>query len=242
MKKQLSPLLVGRMLKKLAPKIGARVILEPNWKITGQILFKNGVKRYFRFSNLDLNTLGASEIAKDKDFAAYFMKSMGYPAISGKTFFTDELCEEMNSKNDVHAAYKYAQKLGFPVVVKPNGGSQGIGVSKVFTREEFYKAMRFVFIKDRVALVQKAMEGKDYRIVVLDNKVISAYQRIPLNVIGDGISNVRKLLDKKQALFIKNGRDTKINQKDFRIIQKLKRQGLSMNSVLEKNQQVFFTR
>jgi len=202
------------MLKKLAPRIGARVILEPTWKITGQILFKNGVKRYFRFSNLDLNTLGASETAKDKDFAAFFMKSMGYPTISGNTFFTKELCQEMNSKNDIDAAYKYAQKLKFPVIVKPNGGSQGVGVAKVFTKQEFYQAMRFAFTKDRVALVQKAMEGKDYRIVVLDNNVISAYQRTPLNVVGDGISPVKKLLDKKQSLFIKNGRDTKINQKD----------------------------
>src|SRR3989344_5182126 len=239
MKKQLSPLLVGRMLKKIAPRIGARVILEPTWKIVGQITFKNGRKRYFRFSNIDLNTLGSSEIAKDKDFANFFMKSMGYPTITGKTFFSDELCAQMNSRNNIHAAYKYAQKITFPVFVKPNSGSQGVGACKTFTKQEFYKAMRFIFTRDRLALVQKAVEGEDYRIVVLDNKVISAYQRIALNVIGDGKSTVGQLLNKKQSLFVKNGRDTKINQKDFRIIQKLKRQGLSMKSIIEKNRQIF---
>lgn len=227
------------MLQKLAPRIGAKVMLEPIWKIVGQIVFKNGRKRYFRFSNLDLNTLGSSEIAKDKDFANFFMKKMGYPIIIGKTFFSNELCNQMNSHNNIHAAYKYAQKLTFPVIVKPNSGSQGIGVCKIFTKQEFYNAMRYVFTRDRVVLVQKAMEGKDYRIVVLDNKVISAYQRIALNIIGDGKSTVRQLLTKKQSLFVKNGRDTKINQKDFRTIQKLKRQNLSAKSVIEKGRQVF---
>ena len=239
MKKQLSPLLVGRMLQKLAPKIGAKVILEPSLQIVGQIVFKNGRKRYFRFSNLDLNTLGASEIAKDKDFATFFMKRMGYSTIPGKTFYNNELCMEMGSENDIHAGYQYTKKLGFPVMVKPNSGSKGIGVCKVFNKQEFYKALHFIFKKDRIAIVQKAIEGKDYRIVVLDDKVISAYERIPLNITGDGISTIEQLLNKKQSLFIKNGRDTKINQKDFRIIQKLHHQNLSIKSIVKKDQQVF---
>ncbi len=239
MEKKLSPLLVGHMLKKLAPKIGAKVTLEPVWKIVGQIAFKNGRKRYFRFSNLDLNTLGASEISKDKDFANFFMKKMGYPTISGKTFFSDELCKDMNSRRNMQAAYVYAKKLGFPVIVKPNGGSQGVGVCKAYNKQELYKALNFIFKRDRVSLVQRFMQGDDYRIVVLDDKVISAYQRIPLNVTGDGGSTILQLLGKKQATFLKAGRDTKINPKDFRIIQKLKHQGLKPNSVIKKSQRVF---
>lgn len=239
MEKKLSPLLVGHMLKKLAPKIGAKVTLDAKWKIVGQIAYKNGRKRYFRFSNLDLNTLGSSEIAKDKDFANFFMKRLGYPTIVGETFFSDALCKEMNSKRNRQSAYTYAQKLTFPVMVKPNSGSQGIGVCKVYNKQELYKALNFVFTRDRVALVQKVMEGKDYRIVVLDNKVISAYQRIPLNVIGDGKSTILQLMLKKQSVFVANGRDTKINLKDFRIAQKLNRQGLLMRSIIKKGQLVF---
>ena len=111
------------------------------------MVFKNGRKRYFRFSNLDLNTLGASEIAKDKDFATFFMKRMGYSTIPGKTFLSNELCEDIKSKDNIDAGYQYAQKLGFPVIVKPNSGSKGIGVCKVFTKKEFYQALRFIFKK-----------------------------------------------------------------------------------------------
>lgn len=227
------------ILKKLVKKIGGRVLVEPQWKIVGQIIFKNGRKRYFRYSSLDLNTLAASDVSKDKDYANFFMKKMGYPTIIGKTFFSKIWGETIGSNRDIHAAYAYAVKLGFPVFVKPNSGSQGLGVAKVYNKSEFYQAMRSIFLHDKVALVQRIVEGKDYRIVVLDNKIISAYQRIPLNIIGDSKSTVLQLLRRKQKDFIKFGRDTRIKLDDARIFQKLKRQELSMQSVVRKNEQIF---
>jgi len=238
MKQQPAQILVP-ILKKLVKKIGARVLVEPEWKIVGQIIFKNGRKRYFRYSSLDLNTLAASDVSKDKDYASFFMKKMGYPTITSKTFFSKIWGEAIGSTRDIHAAYAYALKLGFPVFVKPNSGSQGVGVAKVYNKQEFYQALRFIFLHDKVALVQSIVEGKDYRIVVLDNKIISAYQRMPLSIIGDGKSTVLQLLKRKQKDFIKSGRDTRIKFDDARIFQKLKRQGLSMQSVVRKNKQIF---
>jgi D-alanine-D-alanine ligase-like ATP-grasp enzyme len=124
-------------------------------------------------------------------------------------------------------------------VVKPNSGTQGIGVSLVYNKIEFYRAMRLVFSGDKVTLVQKYLVGKDYRLVVLDKKVISAYERIPLNVIGDGKSTIKQLLNVKQKQFIVSSRDTRINIKDPRILIKLKHQKLSFRSVLEKGQRIF---
>jgi D-alanine-D-alanine ligase-like ATP-grasp enzyme len=213
--------------------------MEPEWKVVGQICFRNGRKRYFKYASLDLNSLGASEIAKDKDYANFFMRRMGYPTIAGRKFYSNEWAKAIGSKQTIDAAYKYAASLGFPVIVKPNSGSQGIGVSKVYTKTVFYKALRFVFKRDKVALVQRPVSGKDYRIVVLDNEVISAYERVPLNIVGDGMSSVKKLLAEKQSAFILSGRDTKIKPDDFRIAEKLKRQGLTMKSAPENGVQVF---
>lgn len=238
MYKKLSPLL-GRVLKKIAPRIKAKIVLEPEWNVVGQIAFRNGKKSYFRYSSLDLNPLGASEVSKDKDYANFFMKRMGYPTIEGKTFFSKDWAEAINSKRNIDAAFTYARKLGFPVIVKPNSGSQGVGVSKVYNKRELYKALRFIFSRDRIALVQKAMEGRDFRIVVLDGKIISAYERIPLSILGDGKSTIKQLLARKQASFAAASRDTRIKTKDFRTLFKLQRQGLSMRSVLKKGQRVF---
>jgi len=241
MKKKKESLILGRMLQKIAPRIGATIILEPEWGIVGQITFKSGRHSYFRYNTMDLNSLGASEIAKDKDYANFFMKRMGYPTVPGsKTFFSDSWGKAIGSPNrDINAAYQYAQKLGLPVIVKPNSGSQGKGVTLVHNKREFYRAMCTVFEIDRVALVQRPVHGKDYRIVVLDKKVISAYERIPLNVVGDGKSTIENLLRKKQREFIASSRDTRIKAHDPRMIEKLKRQGLNFHSILTQGKQVF---
>ena len=231
--------IVGSIFKKVAPKIGATIVLEPTWKIAGQIIYKNGKKRYFRYSSLDLNTLGASEIAKDKDYANFFMKRMGYPTIKGMTFFSPVWAKAIGSSRSIDAAYRYAKKIGFPVIVKPNSGSQGKGVSLCHTKSDFYRAMRRVFKLDRVALVQVPVKGKDYRIVVLDTKVISAYERIPLNVVGNGHSTIEQLLRKKQKGFSASSRDTRLRMEDPRIKTKLSRAGFSLRAVPALNERVY---
>ncbi len=239
MRKKSESLVLAKMLQSLAPKIGARVVLEPEWKIAGQIIYKNGTQRYFRYNTIDLNPVGASDIAKDKDYANFFMRKMGYPTIQGKTFFSDEWCEAIGSTRDIDAAYRFAKKLGFPVIVKPNSGTQGIDVALVHNKAEFYRAMRQIFKHDRVALVQRQVRGRDYRIVVLDSKVISAYERIPLNVVGDGRSTIRQLLTKKARAFLASSRDTRIKLDDPRIRNKLRHQRLSMRSITRSGERIF---
>lgn len=236
MKKKNHTPLLGQILQKIAPKIGAKVLIEPEWGIVGQITFKNGRRRYFRYSSLDLNPLGASEIAKDKDYANFFMKELGYPVIPGKTFFSPDWAHAIGSRRNMEAAYRYARSLGFPVIVKPNSGSQGSGVALVHTKQELFQALRLIFKRDRVVLIQKLVYGRDYRVVVLDDQIISAYERIPLGVVGDGKSTVLKLLKEKQKGFVASSRDTKINLNDSRIRERLRRQDKSYRYVPAKGE------
>ena len=229
---------LGELLKKIAPKIKARIIIEPNWQIVGQIIFKNGRKRYFRGSCLDINTLGASEIASDKDYANFFMKKMGYPTIPGEAYYSKEWCQTIKSNRNIKAAYSYAEKIGFPLIVKPNSGSQGTNVIMVRDKKEFYQALQEIFKKDKIALVQKIVKGKDFRIVVLDNKIISAYQRIPFNVVGNGFSTVKKLIKEKLDNFNILNRPARIKIGDKRLLKNLNDLGLTLNSVLKKDAKI----
>ena len=233
-KKTFVPLL-GQVLKKIAPRIGAKVVLEPKWNIVGQVVFKNGRKRYFRYSSLDLNPLGASEVAKDKDYANFFMAKMGYPIIPGsKTFYKKEWAQAIGEpQRNIDAAYLYAKKI-----VKPNSGSQGSGVALARNRAEFYRAMRTIFKNDRVALVQRRVEGRDYRLVVLDQKIISVYERLPLSIIGDGRSTVKRLMEFKQKQFIASSRDTVLKFSDPRVREKLRQYQMDLNSIPKKGQHV----
>lgn len=232
--------LIREILQKIAPKIGATVIMEPEWNIAGQIIFKNGRKSYFKYSSLDINPQGSSEIAKDKDYAAFFAGKMGYPVVEGKTFFSKQWGKVIGCETrDSNAAWQFAKEIGLPVIVKPNSGSQGLGVFKVKSEIELYDALRFIFKWDRVALIQKFVVGDDYRVVVVDDKIISAYQRIPLYVIGDGHLTINQLIRQKNAFFLSQGRDTVIKLPDPRINKKLSELGLKMRTIPKDGQKIF---
>ena len=238
---QKESLILGTLLKKIAPRIGASVFLEPAWGIAGQITFKNGKKSFFRYNTVDLNPVGAADIAKDKDYANLFMGRMGYPIVPGsKTFFSADWARVLKIKHrGIDDAFAYACTLGFPVVVKPNSGSQGAGVSVVSNKRELYASMRAIFKKDRVALVQKVVRGKDYRVVVLDDTIISAYERIPLNVVGDGRKKISELIRAKQKEFVAAKRGTVIDVSDPRIRTKLTHQKMTFDSIPVKGERVF---
>lgn len=230
---------LGKLFQKLAPKIGARVVLEPHWGVVGKIIFKNGHVSFFRHTSIDLNGMGASSVAKDKDYTNFFLAKAGYPTIPGMTFFAPKFARLIGSSQSLDTAKKYTHRVGFPVIVKPNSASQGKDVSLIYNVESLARALRKIFTYDNVALVQTYVQGSDYRIVILDGKVISAYERIPLSVTGDGKSTIGKLLVDKQKIFAKQGRDTRINFRDPRIREKLYSQALSLRSVPASGVQTF---
>ncbi len=231
--------LASELIAAIGPRLGITVELEPKYRHVGQLVLPDGRKVYFRNTNFDLNGQGSAEIAKDKDFAAFFMKSMGYPTPKGGAFFSNHWCRTIGSNRNIDAAYRYAKRLGLPVFLKPNSKSQGSAVARVYTKQEFYQAARRIFKIDRVALVQQPVEGDDYRIVALDDEVISAYRRLPLSVVGDGNLSVEQLLYQKQEQFIASGRDTHIPFDDKRIALRLKRQHMNFNTVLESGERVY---
>ena len=227
------------LIKRLAPKVGARVVVEPEWGIAAQIIYKNDVVRSLRMYSLDLNHIASSDIARDKDYAKFFMKKRGYPVAEGCTVFSEDWAKVVKSNRKVGYAIKYAQRLGYPVIVKPNSKSQGVGVCLVCNKRELSGALLSVFKSDKVALVERYLPGRDYRIVVLDREIISAYERIPLSIVGDGKHSIFALLKQKQSNFVISGRDTRINFADKRIKLKLAHQRYSLRSVLSKGKKVY---
>lgn len=223
--------LVTAILEKTARELGIEIHIEPRWGYVGQIVLGDGRTRYFRNTNFDLNGLGASEIARDKDYAQHFMKRMGYPVIPGKAFYTERWCRAIGSRQGPEAAYRYAKRLGFPVIVKPNSKSQGAGVCKVYTKRELLQAVKMLERNERVFLIQRFVTGHDHRIVVLDGVVISAYERLPLSVTGDGRSTIERLLLRKQRDFRRIKRDTELVHDDRRVVAQLRRRGMTLRSI-----------
>lgn len=93
-------------------------------------------------------------------------------------------------------AVQQAEKLGYPVVVKPADQDGGKGVhaglhSAALVRSCFEDALRY----SKAILVEKHFEGRDYRLTVLHGRMIKAIERVPGGVIGDGKQSIRELLD-----------------------------------------------
>lgn len=82
------------------------------------------------------------------------------------------------------------------VVVKPARGEQGQGISVGIRDElELKAAIARAAAISRVVLLEQLVQGEDVRIIVIDGKVVAGAVRRPPQVVGDGTSTVRSLIE-----------------------------------------------
>ncbi|HEX2645160.1 MAG TPA: cyanophycin synthetase, partial [Thermoanaerobaculia bacterium] len=126
----------------------------------------------------------AVEIASDKQLTLEILKDLGLPVPRQEVIRT------------VEGAVEEAERIGYPVVVKPLDGNQGKGVSIGIkdadtVRKAFERAKEY---SSRV-IVESFQAGHDYRILVVGGKVVAVAQRVPGHVLGDGKHTVAQLID-----------------------------------------------
>lgn len=134
---------------------------------------------------------------------------------------------------------------GKAVVIKPKSTNYGLGVTifqqGVNNREDFAKAIEIAFREDKEVMVEDYLVGTEYRFFVLGNKTLAVLLRVPANVIGDGISTVKELVERKNDHPLRgDGSRTPLKKIALGEIEQLqlKEQGLSINSVPAKDQLV----
>ncbi|HVJ49885.1 cyanophycin synthetase [Desulfitobacterium sp.] len=85
--------------------------------------------------------------------------------------------------------------LGRAAVVKPCNGNQGKGVTlKLETEGEVRAAFRVAQTYGDPVLLEEYIEGRNYRLLVIGNQLVAAAERIPANVLGDGVSSIGQLV------------------------------------------------
>lgn len=85
----------------------------------------------------------------------------------------------------------------FPCVLKPIKGAHGNRVfANIESQDELEEVLPLVFNKPgkRDVLIEEFINGKDYRLIVVGDKVSAVMERIPAHVIGDGVSNISQLI------------------------------------------------
>jgi len=231
--------LASDVIAMVAPKLGILVEREPEYGMVGRLILPDGRNSFFRGATLDLNGYGSAEVARDKAFALYFLSARGYPVPKTHTFFSPRWCQLIGSTKGPEAGWLLALDLGLPVVLKPNSRSQGVGVAVVEGKPSFVAAASAAFedAQDRVALVQELVGGRDYRVVVLDDEVISAYERVPYSVVGDGDKSVAALIaDRRQSLAAVGRKAPGLD--DFRVASWLRHARLTPSYVPQKGETI----
>ena len=216
-------------LRAAAEKRGWEVVLHPDGGFAGQIRF-DGQVRYFVRSTFDLNPAGAAHVARDKALTKFYLGRMGYPIIEGKTFFSATLDQYLGAHRGADAARAYAEELGYPVMVKVNTGSSGVGIERATDADELRDALARAFAIEDVVIVEPYKAGlRDYRILVLDDEILLAYERRPFAIIGDGKSTVRELVEAVGDRVVARGR--RVFPDMDRVARALKQSGASWDDV-----------
>ncbi|MCE7914208.1 MAG: cyanophycin synthetase [Nitrosomonas sp. PRO4] len=141
-------------------------------------------QRRIQASESDMTSAVAESIVQDKELTKTLLHAAGIPVPLGR-----------NVKN-ADDAWAAASEIGAPVVVKPLDSNQGKGVTVNLVDAEQVKAAYLIAAEfsDNV-LVERYVPGYDFRMLVVGNKMVAAARRDPPHVIGDGIHNIRKLVE-----------------------------------------------
>lgn len=126
----------------------------------------------------------AESIAQDKELTKKLLHAAGVAVPYGRPV------------EDEDDAWVAAQEVGLPVVVKPQDGNQGKGISvNLTTEEQVRQAYRIAVDYRDDIMVEKFLSGHDWRLLVIGDKLIAAARRDPPLVIGDGTHTIRELVD-----------------------------------------------
>ncbi|OEH86403.1 cyanophycin synthetase [Desulfuribacillus stibiiarsenatis] len=98
--------------------------------------------------------------------------------------------------NSLDDAIVIADEIGYPVVLKPLNGNQGKGVVlNINTPEELEENYRIPTDYNNQVIVEKYVTGRDYRVLVINDKVCAVAERKVPEIVGNGIHTIRELVN-----------------------------------------------
>ncbi len=155
----------------------------------------HGAAQHLTFSSITGNTsFTASHLATNKLKTNRRFREIGLPVPAQVRTTT------------VAEALAAAERLGYPVVVKPSKGNQATGVTVGIRNPDdvpsaFKRAQRL----GPSAIVETFVQGQAHRLLVVGGRFIAALQFTPPSVIGDGHRTIAELIDELNSDPLRNG-------------------------------------
>ncbi len=159
----------------------------PWFRLNNQSLIQMGHGKYqkrIEATTTSGTSMIATDIAKDKSLAYRILSDLGLPVAKQRLVYK------------LNRAIQAAEKIGYPVVLKPVDGNHGRGVTvNVKNEEELEVAYDSAKEHSDGVLVEQMVKGFDHRLLVINGKLEAAALRMPGRVIGDGKSTVKQLVE-----------------------------------------------
>ncbi|MES2811476.1 MAG: cyanophycin synthetase [Bacteroidota bacterium] len=126
----------------------------------------------------------AVDIACNKEETKRMLELASIPVASGGICVDEE---------DLDTVIK---KIGYPIVIKPLDGNHGKGASiNVKNWDDAVAGLAYAKNYSRRVIVEKFITGFDFRVLIIDNKLVAAAKREPAHVKGDGNHNIQQLIE-----------------------------------------------
>jgi len=136
-------------------------------------------------SMTDFTSVLATDLTSDKHRTKHVLSTrFGIPVPQGEV------------ATSVEAAMKTAERLGFPVLVKPLDANDGRGISgRIDSAEALERAWEDAATLHEQVVVERFVAGRDHRVLVVNGRVAAVTERIPARVVGDGERTIRALAE-----------------------------------------------
>ena len=171
----------------------------------------------------------SAQLTRCKDITHELLCANGLPTPKTECFYGKDF-DKKNAKQRLHT-------LKYPIILKDAQGSQSRGIFPfIGNAEDAMRVLGSEMPRYRSMIAQEMVFGKEYRILVLGEKVIGVLEMIPPYALGDGISTIRKIIEKKQN---KTKQRTEFDEKLGQI---LKEQNVTLESVMPENEVAYIKR
>jgi cyanophycin synthetase len=125
------------------------------------------------------------EIAGDKEDTKFLLEQAEVPVPKG-----DIVRSEEGLKDAV-------QRVKYPLVIKPINGNHGRGITaNINNWDDAVVAFAAAKKVSNSVIVEKYIVGEDFRLLVINYKLVAAAKRTAAHVKGDGKSSIQQLIDK----------------------------------------------
>lgn len=189
--------------------------------------------RVVRFVNsrpTTLSTTAGRNLARDKYKTNRLLAQAGLPVPEADLIEADQTTNE--------DLVRRAAAIGYPIVLKPPGGSKGDGV---FTGIDSDAALieYYEYLINSLGCTQVVMEAHvsgdaDVRVLVVADRMVGGIHRVPANIIGDGRHTIDQLIDQKNMIrahnpFLHSGPIRRDNE----VLNYIKGAGHTLDTVLD---------